>query len=66
MCRRPQRHRLGIDHRRRKRRPNCLYPGCKFQIAVIDETILDYPASVAPCRVRPSGEQYGRYRSHLI
>jgi hypothetical protein len=37
----------------------------EFQIVVIDETILDCPASVAPCRVRSSGEQYGRYRSYL-
>jgi hypothetical protein len=46
-------------------RLNCLYPGREFQIAVIDETILDCPPSVAPCRVRTGGEQYGRYRSHL-
>jgi hypothetical protein len=40
--------------------PELLYPGCKFQIAVMDETILDYPPSVAPRRVWISEEQYGR------
>jgi hypothetical protein len=62
----PQHRRQRIDHRRRKHRLNCLYPGREFQIAVIDETILDYPPSLAPCRVRTSGEQYGRaIRSQL-
>jgi hypothetical protein len=61
----PQHRRQHMDHRRRKHRLNCLYPGRRFQIAVIDEIILDFPPSVAPCRVWASGEQYGRYWSHL-
>jgi hypothetical protein len=32
----------------------------KLQLAVIDETILDYPPPLAPYRVQTSGEQFGR------
>ena len=38
----------------------------KLQIAVFDDTILDFPPPLAPCRVQSSGELYGRYWSHLI
>ncbi len=38
----------------------------KLQIAVFDDTILDFPPPLAPFRVQSSGELYGRYRSHLI
>jgi hypothetical protein len=30
----------------------------KLQLAVIDETIFDYPLPLAPCRVQVSGGNY--------
>jgi hypothetical protein len=38
----------------------------KLPLAVFDETILDYPPPLAPCRVQASGELGGRNWSHLI